>query len=447
MTLEGAFRTAVEEEAADLVALADGLRRQCHSHGFDLLIAQIQRVPDKARSAREAEKALEAGALQLRRRWLDFADTETHRSYRSPPVEQTVQTPTRPFNNFGYERELQPESLEARCPGFFGAPPIGWRADHFLFSSGQAAMTAALHLAEKMIPEQTRHPLSIIHAGAYFETSELLGMLPTRFKTLATGGSSLSMHWDSAELVLVEPVFYEERFTSIKTTDVVKRLGAESRPIILFDDTLTGGHADAPADLEELSKVHPRAVMRVASGLKLLQGGLELANVGIVSLYTNPPEPVAGDSMRRLRSLLGLGLRFSDVAGLEAPWFLDGDYTRRHRGAVFAHNEALAATLEESARSFSAVSHPSIDEPGGIAPFCVLRQNTCDVADYEALASRIRDEADRRDILLERGGSFGFRGHRYDVVAPANAPPFLRVAMGRRRGWSFHGALELLRDI
>jgi hypothetical protein len=114
---------------------------------------------------------------------------------------------------------------------------------------------------------------------------------------------------------------------------------------------------------------------------------------------------------------------------------------------VFAHNEALASALATGASSFMTISHPLIDGSGGVAPFCVLRLSSSNMSDYESLAERLRGEAARRDILFERGGSFGFRGHRFDVVSPANSAPFLRVAMGRRRGWSFRGAVDLLQEI
>lgn len=440
MTIEA----AIEEEAADLAGLAEGLRRQTGSQGFDRLIDEIGRIPHKARSAPKAEEALEGAAFELRRRWLDLADAATHRSYRSPLAEQTLETPTRLFENFGYERELQPAALEARCAAFFGPPPEGWRAEHVLFSSGQAAMTASLHLAERLAPDRKR-PLKVIHAGAYFETSELIAMLAPRFRKMATGRAALSASWADADIVLIEPVFYEERFATVSSSKLVERL-AGAEPILIFDDTLTGGSLDIAPDLEALDKAAPRAVIRVVSGLKLFQAGLELANVGVASLYARR----AGDDaevMKRLRALLGLSLRFADVASLEAPWFLDHDYTRRYSDRVFEHNRTLATALSAHARSFASVSHPCVDTEGGVAPFCILRLPSPALDAYERLAHRIQQAALRDDILFERGGSFGFRGHRYDVVSPKNAPPFLRVAMGRRGGCSFRRVISLLKRI
>ena len=47
--------------------------------------------------------------------------------------------------------------------------------------------------------------------------------------------------------------------------------------------------------------------------------------------------------------------------------------------------------------------------------------------------------------LATRGGSFGFRGHRYELIEPDldKGRTFLRVALGWRGGWSCQGLCEL----
>jgi hypothetical protein len=79
-------------------------------------------------------------------------------------------------------------------------------------------------------------------------------------------------------------------------------------------------------DLNMLQAVSPCAVIRVSSGIKLLQGGLELANVGIISAYT----PDAGN------------------------------------------NALLANALANEKTIFETVAHPILDCGCGVAPFCVL---------------------------------------------------------------------------
>jgi hypothetical protein len=78
---------------------------------------------------------------------------------------------------------------------------------------------------------------------------------------------------------------------------------------------------------------------RLVSGLKLLEGGLELSSVGVLTVFTPNnaaiPAKQLGDRIRKIRTLPGLGLPFANVAALEAPWFLDRDYTRAYEQAIF----------------------------------------------------------------------------------------------------------------
>ena len=142
---------------------------------------------------------------------------------------------------------------------------------------------------------------------------------------------------------------------------------------------------------------------------------------------------------------MGTGLRFSDVAALEAPWFLDPVYTGTYEAAIFAHNAELAAAVEGGAL-FESVSHPSLFSSPKSAPYCAFRLR--DEQSYEALTRNIVRQARERRLLLEQGGSFGFRGHRFEVVRPDDgAPPFLRVALGRRGGWSCAGVIQLFAEI
>ena len=51
--------------------------------------------------------------------------------------------------------------------------------------------------------------------------------------------------------------------------------------------------------------------------------------------------------------------------------------------------------------------------------------------------------------MLARGGSFGFRGHRFETIEPdpAEGAPFLRVALGWRGGHSTEGLVALFGEL
>jgi hypothetical protein len=185
-------------------------------------------------------------------------------------------------------------------------------------------------------------------------------------------------------------------------------------------------------------------VIRLMSGLKLLQQGLEFANVGIVSVFARTVEraTLLADGLKSCRTLMGAGLRFVDALALEAPFFLNRELTQAYADKVFAHNAALARAVMVENRFFK----PFDEAEFPAAPFCAFELAAGNsVQALETLADRIDLYAAARGLLIERGGSFGFRGHRYEVIEPdAGKPPFLRIALGARDDHSLEGLIELM---
>ena len=75
----------------------------------------------------EAEQAAETFARSLRRIWLEAAAHEAASVFRSPTKRETQRIGLA-HDAFGYERDLQPETLEAAVPASFPRhPPAGAR--------------------------------------------------------------------------------------------------------------------------------------------------------------------------------------------------------------------------------------------------------------------------------------------------------------------------------
>jgi hypothetical protein len=418
-------------ERAELIAISDAM-----GEAVPQLATELGRWRDlleeglaDASTDPIAERHLEEATRSLRHIWLATAANSTSKIYRSPSDDEAVLTPSGRFHNFGYERDLQPEQLERRCARFFPEPPPGWTSDHVVFSSGQAAMNAVLtHLS-------SLHPvLGVHHAGAYFETGELLALYGKRMERRAPARQP--------DLVIAEPLWCDgAAFGQNRPADIAALCETCGAAILIIDSTLAGLDDGLNDLLSHLAR--PITVFRIHSGLKLFQQGLELADTGIVSVYGSD----AGEHLRSIRTLHGTGLRFADVAALELSFFLDAGSTRRYEEAIFAHNAQLARAVSKARGPFMPVVHPSLSSSTGQAPFCVFTladRGTDPDAGYVALEQALMAGAQRRNLVLDRGGSFGFRGHRFEVVRPANRPPFLRVAMGRRGGPSLQGVIELL---
>ncbi|HEY7800942.1 MAG TPA: hypothetical protein VIA80_19395 [Hyphomonadaceae bacterium] len=422
------------EEAEDLRALARRLAEDAPEIASPVAHLLKTFDTDLATSAHpaDAELAAETFARRLRAAWLTAAGAEAASVYRSPTAREARKI-ARHHDAFGYERDLQPESLETRCRDFFPAPPADWRQDHILFSSGQAAMTSALLALGQHLANGS---LRVMHRGAYFETTSLVRLLP--FITQAAFAHS-------ADVVIDEPVCCDGQFHRIDTGRLLAS-GASPRAVI-FDTTLQGRADGVDRYLAALDPGADQIVLRVTSCLKLFEAGLELANAGILSIYQRAnTDKKPCEDIRRIRTLTGAGLNLVDVIALEAPFFLDPAHADCYASAVFDHNARLARAVADANKRFALVSHPALT--GGEAPYCAFQLPDASTQAYDALEQEIAAETKRRRLVFAHGGSFGFRGHRYEIVNPeTGAPPFLRIAMGRRGGWSCDGIIGMMSEI
>jgi hypothetical protein len=153
--------------------------------------------------------------------------------------------------------------------------------------------------------------------------------------------------------------------------------------------------------------------------------------------------------LRRIRSLTGSGLTLDELAVLSAPWFLDRTYMQDYTAAIFAHNAALGSAIGRESAVFEERSHPSLVSPGAEAPFCAVRLRGGDGAAHRRLLGIVDAEVGRRGLYATQGGSFGFRGHRYEMIEPdhEDGVPFLRVALGFRGGRTLEGLTALFREL
>jgi hypothetical protein len=451
---------AMHHEAIELLALARSLaaRAEVYRSAFNALVQELGGRFDRAKDPLDFERVAEESTRALRQLWLEASASSTSRNYRSPPTAQITKTATGRNVAFGYERDLQPTYLEERCGAFFGKPPLGWTANHILLSSGQAAMAAALHALEGGTLFGTDRKLSFAHLGSYFETTEIFSLFSSLLKPIGRGREAVNaMEELEADIFIIEPIFCDGEFGRVDVARLIEEHRKRSirNRVYLIDNTLVGTAFPLEPELERIHALKPLAVFQLISGLKLFQGGLELSSVGILNVYTPEEGAISasqlGDRIRRIRTLLGLGLSFAEVAALEAPWFLDREYTQTYQRAIFENNALLAQAVAAEKRLFSGVFHPSLlPDSGGlkVAPFSVFRLREHNLQAYGDLEEYLCREVPRRGILFEQGGSFGFRGHRFEVVRPEDGEePFLRVALGRRAGWSRDQIIKLMTEI
>lgn len=422
-------------------------------------LTAVRELNDSACINFTPEAALASLAWDLRRRWLRFAHESADAQIKSPLRTASTLTPSGTPIVYGYERSIEPRLLEARCAATTRVPP-GWSGDHVLFSSAQGALAAVLHWANTNGFWDRESP-HLIFAGNYFETQHALSAVCGR--TLDWSRKKNVAPPDRpSRTILIEPVFYDE---AVNVFDMAAfhrawpaMFAANPNPsLVILDTTLTGPTFPMNRMLEPLSGENAPVVINIRSGLKLDQAGLELVNVGIMSVYTHIATrasllPDIGAALRHLRTVLGLGLTLDEISTLEAPWFLNMPHLRAHTRAVFDHNALVANAMAKGNRLFAQILHPQFARPDcawAQAPYCVARLPDADVDGYRRLESILTREADRRAIQFDHGGSFGFRLHRFETVIPDKdmGEPYLRIAMGARAGPSLHGVVDLMREV
>jgi hypothetical protein len=428
------FREAIERDALDLLALAG---RAAAETGHDPLDGALHR--DLAALGNDylaQERHLETAALTLRRAWLRAAHRPADASLKSPEDGEIARVPCGYSLQFGYERDLDVSILEDRGTAY-ARPPEGWTSDMVIFRSGQAALASILQFVAAAWGD--KRTLWVAHAGAYFETRALLAAWPRR--TFRPPPASVV----SADVVIGEPVWCDGCFGA------AERL-PRARHILLLDTTMVGPSRDLYSCLGAAADDCEVAIA-FSSGLKLDQAGLELANVGIARvLVRDGARRRAAEIVGRLRQLRGLmatGLTLDELSALSAPWFLDRTYVDSYAAAIFANNRLLAQSIGGDSAVFGAHCHPSQSAAGADAPFCALQLRDASTARYRRLVEIVEQQSERRGLLSTKGGSFGFRGHRFELIepAPGQGDPFLRVAMGWRDGHSCRGLGELCGEL
>ena len=342
----------------------------------DLLVGTIKDDLD-------TERQLEELAMDFRLQWITLAHSLIAGVMKSPPSNHIPLLPISPSSNFLYERVLRP-TLEKRIND--SVPDIpGWETEITVFSSGMAAISAAItvlrHKKDQYRREDT-HTLQLDMFGGYFETLALLELLDSSDlncqnfqdepQLLDRFGSG------QTDILFLELIAYDWKQAVVDPARFIQAL--ENRPsdrpwILILDTTLIGPIFQLEPLLKACGENKPLLVLEIRSGLKLEQAGLEFSNVGIVK--TLSPKDLddnryldASQFHRALafcRGKMGTALSLSQVAILDAPWVFHPEWTLKHTHSVMDNNRILAFALSEITGLFSRVNHPALGPQRNLA--------------------------------------------------------------------------------
>jgi len=426
------------------------------------------------------EQALHALALELRYRWLQHTHLQSDRYMMSPPHNQRKRLPDLQAFGFPYDRWLKPTYLERRLNAERAAPQ-GWKAESVVFSSGMSAITTVMqhhHATGDSFWPSPRKGLALHWFGGYFELMRAMrlvcvggfkGRLHAKQETL---NQAVAQGRD--DIVLIEPVAADidlDVFDLDAFIAAWKQRDVERTCMVVVDTSLTGDAFPLHRLCTDTGPRPPALVVHLSSGLKLDQEGLELSNVGLVTLYMPDDENNASllnrvaESLRQARTTMGASLSEDEYAALSAPFFLSAPSLHRHAQAIFANNAKFAQALAPFAKTegglWTKIIHPSLsahkDKAWAVSPFVNLRyahdRQTFAEADKEGeardvLRAVLEFEADKRGLVFQSGSSFGFRGHRFEMGFVRGVKyDSLRLAIGSRAGPSLDGVIQLFKDL
>ncbi|MBL4748524.1 MAG: hypothetical protein JKY17_07120 [Magnetovibrio sp.] len=419
----------------------------------------------------EGEQLLENLSLDLRQRWLHQVYLRSASYMMSPPHRQRKLLPGDVPVSYPYDRWIKPQDLEQRLDTQ-SPPPENWQSETRVFSSGMSAITLFLQIFRAFGHDIFKLPprsLQMHWFGGYFEISKALHVLcDKRFQGRKHGDQKklcAAVTAGLADLILIEPVAANIQLDVFDMDGFVQ--ACIDRPhgqpcVIVFDTSLVGDTFPLERFCRMLKDNPPSLVVNIRSGLKLDQQGLELSNLGLMTLWCPDFEDhrlhlkQIANNLQVSRATFGSGLSQDEYAVLSASFILDRMLFANYCQAVFDNNQRLALALDLVSKSTGSligqVIHPALgqdhDKPWAVSPYVNIHYQSDDHTDRDVLRTVLEFEIHARNLCLVLGNSFGFRGHRFEMgFVPDLKYSSLRIAMGARSGPSVDGIIALFEHL
>jgi hypothetical protein len=403
----------------------------------------------------EADNRIQAEIDRIRTWFLAGVGEFASRTWLTPPIGEQLRYPgTAETYRYCYDRQHTAAILERRVQA--SGPDLGRRKYAMLCSSGMAAINTLLQaLAFLTEPEQRRMGAF----ASYFETHSLFRMSAFAKSWSRIKGSDQlldAIRHSQFPIVYLEPVQYNWSLDVTPLSELTSAVCAAAQPpIIILDTTLSGETPVVDRLLSSIAASPCPLLVRVRSGLKLDQEGLEFASVGALEWWPRTEVAARFERLEPLadtfRTVSGAGLNRLAACALSPFFVFDRARTRSFAEAVFASNRTLFDELDLGGALFSSKIYPP--RPWD-SPFVLLKLERGGSTEYVRLAALIAREATRRGLGWMMSGSFGFRTERFETIVPGEQPRFgepsagvLKIAAGCYRGARFWSIVDLLNEL
>lgn len=302
------------------------------------------------------------------------------------------------------------------------------------FNSGMSALNAVITICQKIIS------VPVYTYSAYFETYSLLKEITIKNKMFENKDAYLNT-FSGSNLHLVEMPVCSTEIQDLSIDEIKNGILNSKKKvfILIIDSTLELENKKKIKSLLNINK--NLIVFKVRSGLKLDQFGLELANLGIVEVYSN----LSGkhiefivNMLKNYRAVSGLSIDYNSYLRLVSP-ILTAEDKVLYKQEIKRNTSKLFEIISKKENKYFKVKFKS-----GL-PFIFLTPiypNFKLVKWVDDLVKEVNDKGG----YLPYGTSFGFRHTRLEIIDDRKKPPYIRLSPGAFLGKSNNILLQYLEN-
>lgn len=286
------------------------------------------------------------------------------------------------------------------------------------FNSGMAALNAVITIGKKIL----NSPLYTYIK--YFETQSLIKQITSKSKNFDNKEAYLNS-FQNSNFHFVEIPISSNKLDDLKISEIKNKISKNQKNIfiLIIDSTLDMQSNEQISTL--LNTSTNIIVFKVRSGLKLDQFGLELANLGIVEIYSNLPNKhinFIAEVIRTYRTVAGLSVDYNSYLRLMVINLSEEDRKKYKLKIKNNTNELWNLIRQKRNKYFSLEYKHNL-------PFIYIKPKSPNfklVNWIDDLLNKVRDEGG----YLPYGTSFGFRHTRLEIINDGKNPLFIRLSPG-----------------
>ncbi|MBF9649591.1 hypothetical protein, partial [Streptococcus pseudopneumoniae] len=182
-------------------------------------------------------------------------------------------------------------------------------------------------------------------------------------------------------------------------------------------------------------KIFPTNVIliEVESLIKFYQLGLELSNVGAVTIYSHYSICEIVDDLavylKKVRNISGSNLNLYEIALLSNELMLNHDLVDVYRTRIYKNARKFYDILSKEKSNFKFI-YPEKNK--GESPFIIMKNESYTIDDYLLYCSLLKIIVEEEEVDVIMGSSFGFNHTRYELIITdrVKGEAFIKLSIG-----------------